>query len=448
MRILIAGGGIGGLTAALSLHAAGFDDVRIVEAAPAILPLGVGLNILPNAVRELVELGVYDPLADRAVMTRDLRLFSRHGRLIWEEPRGLAAGYHWPQLAVNRGHLQTVLAHAVRERLGADAIATGIRVAGCAPQSGSHVLVALEHTGTGSTETSRADLVIGADGIHSAVRASFYPAEGPPPGNGMVMWRGMSWAEPFLTGRSMIVAGTDTERLVLYPVEENAEGTRVLVNWVAARPGDSDMPSSESGRDPVPLAHVLDRFGHWRFDWLDIPAILGATGTAYQYPMVDRDPLPRWTFGNATLLGDAAHAMYPMGSNGATQSIMDARVLAHALATAGDIPQALARYESERRPAMSRLQISNRGHGPEAVITAVHQRAPEGFDHLHEVISERELAEISANYATTAGFDRDHVNTRPSLSPNPPRSPMHARTSPPGPDPSRARMAPDRRNAR
>jgi 5-methylphenazine-1-carboxylate 1-monooxygenase len=415
LRILIAGGGIGGLTAALSLNAVGFTNIRLVEAAPAIRPIGVGLNILPNAVRELTELDLYDQLAECAVTTQDLRFFSRYGKLIWEEARGLAAGYHWPQLSIHRGQLQTVLAHAVRERLGKDVITTGMRVLDCSPLSDGRARVALEDTTTGLTEVCYADVVIGADGIRSAVRASFYPKEGHPAGNGMMMWRGTTWAEPFLTGKSMIVTGTETERVVLYPIAQNAEGTRSLINWVAARPFDRDLVYPEDWHERVAVADVLEKFGNWRFDWLDIPALLDRATEVYLYPMIDRDPLPRWTFGNVTLLGDAAHAMYPMGSNGATQAIMDARVLAYTLASSRDIPHALACYESARRPAMTQLQASNRQHGPEAVISTVHRRAPNGFEDLHDVISEHELAEISGGYAAIAGLDVEYVNTRPSL---------------------------------
>ncbi|WP_040838855.1 flavin-dependent oxidoreductase [Nocardia brevicatena] len=413
MKILIAGGGIGGLSAALGLHAAGFTDIRIVEAARKLRPLGVGLNILPNAVRELTELGLYDQLTAGAIATHELALYSRHGQLIWKEPRGLAAGYHWPQLSIHRGYLQGILAQAVRERLGAAAITTQSRVVGYTRPCGRTVSVTVERAGIGTTVINDIDLLIGADGIRSAVRASLYPDEGPPPGNGLVMWRGTTWAAPFLDGKSMLVTGDDVQRIVLYPIAEDP--TRgVLINWVAARPAETDPSGHGDWSREVPVAEVLDHFGHWRFDWLDFPAILGSASRVYRYPMVDRDALPQWTFGRVTLLGDAAHAMYPMGSNGATQSIIDAVVLARALAaTGGDIPEALAVYEAERRPSMTLLQASNRQQGPEAVIAMVHQRAPHGFDRLHDVISERELAEVSARYASTAGFDVETVNTPP-----------------------------------
>ena len=417
MKILIAGAGIGGLTAALSLHAAGFADIRIVEAASELRPIGVGLNILPSAVRILAALGLGEQVADDAVATQELRLVSRYGKLIWAEPRGLAAGYRWPQLSVHRGHLQAVLVRAVHERLGRGAIVTNTSVVGCGQRSAADVKVLLRRAGSGSSEAAYADLVIGADGIRSAVRACLYPDEGSPPGNGMVIWRGTTWAEPYLTGGSMVVAGTDTDRIVLYPISRRPGGAGALINWVAGRPGANDLDDRRGWHERVAVSEVLDHFGDWRFDWLDIPAVIGAAGPVYRYPMVDREPLPRWTFGHVTLLGDAAHAMYPVGSNGATQAIVDASVLAGALADTGDISEALARYEAGRRPAMTRLQASNRNQGPEAAISIVHRRAPHGFENLHDVISPGELAAIPAGYAQIAGFDLDCVNGRPPLGP-------------------------------
>jgi 5-methylphenazine-1-carboxylate 1-monooxygenase len=414
VRILSAGGGIGGLTAALSLHAAGFTDIGVFEAAAELRPLGVGLNILPNAVRELSELALYERVAQDAVLTQELKLYSRHGKLIWAEPRGLAAGYHWPQLSVHRGHLVSVLARAAAERLGPGALVMGARVARFAPDRGGGVVATLRRVSTGREEEHHADLLIGADGIHSAVRACLYPAEGPPPGNGLVMWRGTTWGKRFLTGRSMAVIGTDTERVVLYPISEDGSGAS-LINWVAARPSDH-RPEAADWQRPAAVADVLEHFATWLVDWLDIPAVLAEATRVYRSPMVDRDPLPWWSSGHVTLLGDAAHAMYPMGSNGASQAIVDARVLARELALETSVPHALASYESQRRPAMTRLQASNRQQGPEAVIATVHQRAPGGFENLRDVISDAELGEISSRYATTAGFDVDHVNTRASLS--------------------------------
>jgi len=386
VRITIAGGGIGGLATALSLHAAGFDEVVIHEAAREIRPLGVGINLLPHAVRELTELGLVDRLAGIAVPTAELAYFNRYGQAIWSEPRGLGAGYRWPQYSVHRGRLQLLLLDAVRERLGAQAVRTGSRITG------------LRHDG---------DLLVGADGIHSAVRAALHPDEGAPPWNGLVLWRGTTYAKPFLTGRSMIMAGDGSQKFVAYPI-----GDGRLINWIAERPLDGEPPERGDWNRPADLATVVAHFADWRFDWLDVPGIIADAEAAFEYPMVDRDPLPSWTSDDVVLLGDAAHAMYPVGSNGASQAIIDARVLAHSLATTGSA----AAYEELRRPATTALQLANRRQGPEIVMKLAHERAPGGFDDIEAVVPLTERTEISASYKRTAGFDPALLNERASWS--------------------------------
>ncbi|GAB3233379.1 flavin-dependent oxidoreductase [Glycomyces halotolerans] len=407
MRIVISGAGIGGLTAALSLHAAGHRDIRLLEAARELRPLGVGLNILPNAVRELEALGVADTVASHAVETAELAFYNRLGDLIWSEPRGRHAGYRWPQFSLHRGYLQRDLAAAVADRLGPDAIETGRAVTGF-EAADDHVTV---HTGSGSVE---ADLLIGADGLHSAVRAAMHPGEGEPLGNGLMMWRGTTRGRPFLTGSSMTVLGDDRQKFVIYPIARPADGGPPLINWVTGRP--ADRPSGASG-----LAErkklVLDQFGGWKVPWVDIPGLIADAEQIHEYPMLDRDPLPTWTAGPVTLLGDAAHPMYPVGSNGATQAIVDGRALAYHLAAADDVPTALRRYESERLPATRGIQEANRRMGPERVIDLAWQRAPEGFDRAEDVFTPEELARISADYAATAGFTVDELNAAPSYDP-------------------------------
>jgi len=386
VRITIAGGGIGGLATALSLHAAGFDEVVVHEAAQEIRPLGVGINLLPHAVRELTELGLAGRLAAIAVPTAELAYYNRHGQAIWSEPRGLGAGYRWPQYSVHRGRLQLLLLDAVRERLGAHAVRTGSRVSG------------LRHDG---------DLLIGADGIHSAVRAALFPGEGAPPWNGLVLWRGTTYGTPFLTGRSMIMAGDGTQKFVAYPI-----GDGRLINWIAERPLDGEPPERGNWNRPADLATVVEHFADWTFDWLDVPALITGAEAAFEYPMVDREPLPHWGTEGVVLLGDAAHAMYPVGSNGASQAIIDARVLAHSLATTGSP----AAYEEIRRPATTALQLANRRQGPELVMRLAHERAPGGFDDIEQVVPLAERTEIAADYKRTAGFDPALLNERASWS--------------------------------
>jgi 5-methylphenazine-1-carboxylate 1-monooxygenase len=407
MDIVIAGAGIGGLTAALSLHAARFDHIAILEAAPRIEPLGVGVNLLPNAVRELDELGLLDELASRAVATRELVFYNRCGQLIWREPRGRAAGHQWPQLSVHRGELHSTLVAAVTTRIGRDAIATGRRVTGFSELPSGRIRVHTQHADghTGHVDT---DLLIGADGIRSAIRRTLYPDEGLPLWNGLIMWRGTAWTTPFLTGKSMIVAGDDIQRLVLYPVRHQPGAEHpALVNWVFARPDPHSGQHRGDWTRTTSMPRILRHAQHWQFDWLDIPAIIGATDPVFEYPMVDREPLPQWSFGTVTLLGDAAHSMYPAGSNGATQAIIDARVLAHHLVATDDPREALCAYEHRRRPALARIQTSNRTMGPERAITLAHQRAPHGFTNIHDIISEQELAQIATDYATITGLDSD-----------------------------------------
>ncbi|GIJ09306.1 SAM-dependent methyltransferase [Micromonospora andamanensis] len=412
--IMIVGAGVAGLATAVSLHAAGFNRVTVFEAEPQLRPHGLGLNILPNAVRELAELGLLDELQQHAVRTRELAMYNPRGDLVWREDRGTLAGYRWPQLSISRARLVTVLADEVRRRLGDSAVVTDARLVGLHSEPGRAYATVMDRDG--STRVVETELLIGADGVHSAVRAAFYPAEGPPPSNGVTMFRGTAWGPEFLTGSTMAVLGDDRRRLVLYPIDRDDTPGRCLINWVAAWPdSEADALQRDAAGVAERRAAVLRQFGSWAPPGVDLPRLLGDTADVQQYSMIDRDPVPQWSFNNVTLVGDAAHAMYPAGSNGATQAIVDARVLSWHLATHTEVGSGLRAYEDERRPQMTELQHANRSMGPEKVITLAHQRAPHGFDDVSEVFSEDELTEISRGYARTGQFDQDWVNSRPSL---------------------------------
>ncbi|HEY9372381.1 FAD-dependent monooxygenase [Streptomyces sp.] len=414
LHIVVAGGGVAGLTAALALHAAGYDRVTVVEAARRSRPVGAGLNIMPNAVRELDALGLLDRLEAGALRTRELRYYHRSGGLISREPRGLGAGYRWPQLSVHRARLQQVLADAVRERLGTAAVVAGVRVSGVESAPGGRPRVQLEHRdgATRGRASLEPDVLIGADGIRSAVRAALNPDEGAPPWNGMIVWRGVSRMPARSVGGFMLIAGDDRQKAVVYPMTAPTGPDReVLVNWALAMPADADHAGMLGDWNrQVPVETFLRHYEGWEFDGVCVPEVLRAADAAYAYPMVDREPLERWTHGRTTLIGDAAHAMYPIGSNGATQSIVDARALAHAMAVHRDPDTALAAYEAARRPAMTELQRANRRLGPEVVINLAHERAPHGFTDVHDVIPAAELAAVAARYAATGAFDPDTVN--------------------------------------
>ncbi len=416
MTIAIIGAGVGGLVTALSLHRAGFDDIRVYERVRELRPLGVGINLLPHAVRELTELGLRDDVEAIAAAPRRLGYFNRHGQPIWSEPRGTAAGYRWPQLSVHRGELQLALVQAVRARLGADTIRLGHRLTGLdGPQQGARAESARAVFETADGEvTVDADLVIGADGIHSAVRALRYPDEGAPRWNGLTLWRGTAIVPAFLDGATMVMAGDDQLKFVAYPLRRGAGGS-VTVNFIAEQRSDGSRAETADWNRQVPIAPIAELFRAWRFDWLDVPAVISNARELLEYPMVDRDPLPRWTFGRSTLLGDAAHAMYPNGSNGASQAILDARTLAYSLATAGGLEEGLRQYEEARRPATADLLALTRQQGPERVMVLAHERAPEGFADITDVIPAAELQEIADGYKRAAGFHPEALNTRASL---------------------------------
>ncbi len=409
MRVVIAGGGIGGLVAALALHEAGIE-VQVYEAVRELRPLGVGINLLPHAMGVLEGLDLLDELLPLGVQTAELCFFNRHGQLIWREPRGLAAGYPVPQLSVHRGRLQMTLLDAVRRRLGTEAVVTGRRLQSFDDTPGSPVRVGFEDCANETTATDGADLLVGADGISSRVRAIFQPDEGLPHWSGNVLWRATTRGPAFLTGRSMFMAGHLPHKFVAYPITEpDAEGL-CTVNWIAELDRRSvGLREREDWNRPGDPADFAARFDDWNWPWLDVADLIARPDDViYEFPMVDRDPLDRWTHGRVTLLGDAAHPMYPVGSNGASQAILDARSLADALVDAlaarASLPEALAVYEEERRTKTAGIVLANRKHGPEVVMDLAEQRSPGGFADVRDVFAEGELAGIAAQYKQLAGF--------------------------------------------
>ncbi|MBO2465157.1 flavin-dependent oxidoreductase [Actinomadura violacea] len=417
MRVLIVGAGIGGLTTALSLHEAGVEAL-VVDSVRRLRPLGVGINLLPHAVRELTELGLGDDLAEIGIPTSEMVHFDRFGGRIWGDPRGRALGYDWPQYSIHRGELQMALLDAVLTRLGKDAVRTGTVLEGF-EQDGDGVRARLLDRASGTAETVAADVLIGADGLHSTVRAQLYPDEPAPLWNGIRMWRGVTEGEPFLTGRTLAVAGSNaTSKMVVYPISMRAERRgRALLNWVAeVKLADDRLDRSADWNRTGRLEDVLPHFADWKFDWLDVPALISGSEEILEYPMVDREPLDRWTFGRVTLLGDAAHPMYPIGSNGGSQAVVDARVLAYELVRAADPGEGLAAYERERRETANAVVLACRDMPAERILRMVGERAPEGFDRIEDVLSEEELTTMTGAYRKTSFIDAEALNGRPSYS--------------------------------
>ena len=413
--VIIAGGGIGGLTAALSLHRAGLP-VQVFESVDRIQALGVGINLLPHAVRELDALGLADDLAANGLTPTTLAYFTKRGEPIWDEPRGLAAGYRWPQISIHRGVLHTILHAAAAAEIGADRIHTGCHLDHLT-DNGHGVEATFIDRRTGAVSaTAKGSMLIACDGIHSVARRHFYPDEGMPKWNGSLLWRGLADGDRVFDGRTMIWAGHPRQKFVLYPLLDLPDGRQQL-NFIAElRTDNTELLEREDWNQAGDLSDFLPQFEEWKFPWLDVPGLIASAPGTFLFPMVDRDPVERWSFGRVTLLGDAAHPMYPIGSNGASQAILDARTLAGCLRShPDDVEQALARYDEVRRPATSAIVLANRGLGPELPMQLVEERAPNGFTSLSDVITPAEILEVTDGYRKMAGFSLQQLQDRPSL---------------------------------
>ena len=413
-RILISGGGIGGLVTALTLHQVGLRCL-VLEAAREMKPLGVGINLQPNAVRELQDLGIGPDELDRVGLpAREWALVGLNGKEIYSEPRGTYAGYRWPQYAVHRGKFHMLLFDKVRDRLGPDAVRLGTRVTGYSKtDTGVATRIAKED---GGTEQLHGRLLIGADGIHSAIRSQMHPDQPPIHWGGAVMWRGTTRAAPIRTGSSFVGLGTHRHRMVIYPISHPDADGLATINWIAERTLDASEGWQQNAWfkqvDVEDFAHHFDSF---RYDWLDVPAMLRAADVAYENPMIDRDPVDTWIDGPVALVGDAAHAMYPTGSNGASQAIIDARELGAAMLAHGPTPTALRTYDDKLCGPISAVVLRNRGAGPFGLLNLVDERCGGEFDDIDDVISPHERQEFMHGYQSAAGFAKDALNAAPPI---------------------------------
>jgi 2-polyprenyl-6-methoxyphenol hydroxylase-like FAD-dependent oxidoreductase len=417
--VIIAGGGIGGLATALTLHQIGVPCL-VFESARDMRPLGVGINLQPNAVRELYDLGITEQDLDRVgVPAREWALVGLNGNDIYSEPRGRLAGYTWPQYAVHRGRFHMLLYEKLVERIGTGALRLGSRVTGYRRHADGRVSARVEHT-DGSTSETPGTLLIGADGIHSAVRAQMHPDQPPIHWGGAVMWRGTTWAAPIRSGSSFVGLGTHRQRMVFYPISHSDPVTGLaMINWIAEVTMDNAEGWKQSGWfRQVRVEEFVHHFEHWVWDWLDVPALIRGADGAFENPMIDRDPIPTWRDGPVALLGDAAHAMYPTGSNGGSQAVVDARILGTAVLEHGVTQEALAAYDARLCGPISQLILRNRGAGPFGLLNMVDERCGGTFDDIDDVIPAAERAEFMAGYKAAAGFAIESLNTAPRTIPD------------------------------
>jgi 2-polyprenyl-6-methoxyphenol hydroxylase-like FAD-dependent oxidoreductase len=422
-KIVIVGAGIGGLSAALSLHAAGFTNIEVFEAASRLTSLGVGINVQPSAVLILRNLGLLDALSKTAIKTQELNFYNRHGHSILSEPRGQSAGYSIPQFSIHRGDFQMLLLSAVKERLGESSVHLNSALTSF-NQDATSITATFSSRNPDSPAESRevkGDILIAADGINSTARKILYPNEGPPRFSGRILWRGCVERDPYLTGASMVWAGHADQKFIAYPISQrSADKGKSLVNWIAElRVRSKEELEHDTTPPKTDWTKTVDKsvfqgpFESWRCGGLEMKELIESTEKVFEFPMSDRDPVERWTFGRLTLLGDAAHAMYPIGSNGASQAIIDAESLAKHLSEGGeDLEAALTKYQNERLPPTAKIVMANRANGPDHVLQLAEERAPDGFENVYDVIPKDELEGIGKAYKAVAGFEREAVNVK------------------------------------
>jgi 2-polyprenyl-6-methoxyphenol hydroxylase-like FAD-dependent oxidoreductase len=407
MDIAIVGGGITGLSLALNLHRRGVP-CRVYERTPELRELGVGITLLPHAMREFAALGLMDELCSAGIPIRESCFFNRFGQLIYREDRGRYAGYPYPEVSIHRGRLHMVLFRAAVARLGAEAIVTDRECVAIEQDDAGATLRFRETTSGRMLEPVRAAVAIACDGVNSVVRKQFYPDDAVAFA-GINTWRGITRHKPFLTGQSYTRTGSIlTGKIVIYPIIDRLdEDGNQLINWMAEI--KQDTFDKNDWNQPGNLADFFDIYRDWHFPWLDVAELIRSADQILEYPMVDKDPVARWTFGRVTLAGDAAHPMYPRGSNGAAQGAIDARALADGLAACHaarrDLRDALRDYESRRLGPASEVVRTNRAHPPDFINIKVEELVGDRpFDDLDKYITQGELRALSESYKRIAGF--------------------------------------------
>ncbi len=414
-KVAIVGGGICGLALAMNLHARGIG-CTVYERAEEIRPLGVGITLLPHAMREFAALGLSEAILAAGIENRESCFFNRFGQLIYREDRGRFAGYPLPEVGIHRGRLHGILYTAALGRLGAARVRLGHQCVGVEQDAQGATVRFVASATQAPLAPTRAEVVVDCEGINSALRAQFYPGE-EPAFAGINTWRGVTRHAPILTGRSYLRIGSlRSGKMVIYPIVDDVDGDgsgRQLINWVAEVQRD-DFARNDWNQ-PGEMTDFIGLYESWRFDWLDVPALIRNAEQILEYPMVDRDPVERWTFDRVTLAGDAAHPMYPRGSNGAAQAVIDARTLADCLAAAADPRDALRAYEAARREVTAKIVRTNRAHPPDYIIAKVEECVGDRpFDDLERYVTQDELRALSENYKRIAGFSAADVAAAPA----------------------------------
>jgi len=402
MNIAIVGGGIAGLSFALGLHKRGID-CDVFESVTDIKEIGVGITLLPHGMRELAELGLQDALEAVGIENLESVFYTQHGQYVYREARGRHAGYALPEIGIHRGKLHRILFDAAVSRLGADKVHTGMRCTGFS-QNADGVQIDFSNAHTGQPVSVKAQIAVACDGVNSVMRKQMHPQDALCFA-GINTWRGVTVHPPILTGKSYSRIGTvEVGKMVIYPIIDNVDGKgNQLINWVAElQKPNAAMNDWNRPGDPAVCAEI---FKDWKFDFLNVPELILKAEKVFEYPMVDKDALPFWTQGRVTLMGDAAHPMYPRGSNGSAQALIDARTLAEQLSQHSNPQDALKAYEALRLAPTAKVVETNRNVPPDFIIMKAQELSGgKPFRHIDDLISQDELRQISDNYKTVAGF--------------------------------------------
>jgi 5-methylphenazine-1-carboxylate 1-monooxygenase len=398
LDIAIVGAGPGGLMTALRLHQQGLRP-HIYESVAELKPLGVGIDVKVYATKELDELGLLDEFRTISVDAQESLFFNNHGQEIYAELCGTHMGYLYEQRFVHRGIFQMFLHEKVLERLGPDVITYGARLTGYRQDDDGVTL----HFPDGD---KRADVLIAADGIKSVARRQMHPDSAEPTYSGITMWRGTTLMKPFKTGGTILHIGDPRKSsMIVYPLYDDFEGTGLtLVNWVVEATREESV---EDWNQVGSVDEILPYYDDCQIPFLDVQDMLRNAREVYLFPLIRHEPLDSWCDGRVTLLGDAAHAMYPRGGNGACQALVDGRVIAEKLATVADPVAALQAYEDERREAVNRIVMSHRGEGYEVIRRMVAERTDGNrFDDIEQVLPLAEADEIFSKYHRLVGQPR------------------------------------------
>ena len=402
LNIAIVGGGIAGLSFALGLHHRGID-CDVFESVSEVKEIGVGITLLPHGMRELAELGLQDALEAAGIENLESVFYTQHGQYVYKEARGRHAGYALPEISIHRGKLHRILFEAAIKRLGSDKVHTGMRCSGFV-QNSDGVQLDFLNTHTNTIVSLEAQIAVACDGVNSVIRKQMHPDDALCFA-GINTWRGVTVHPPILTGKSYLRIGTvEVGKMVIYPITDNVDGKgNQLINWVAElQKPNAVMNDWNRPGDPAVCAEI---FKNWTFDFLNVPELILKADKVFEYPMVDKNALPFWTQGRVTLMGDAAHPMYPRGSNGSAQALIDARTLADQLSQHADPKEALKSYEALRLAPTAKVVETNRNVPPDFIIMKADELSGgKPFRHIDDLISQDELRQISDNYKSVAGF--------------------------------------------